>query len=109
MTTATPAPVRPMKLYAHSYRRKPGTEEPLPYRRGPFASMDEWDTFRHSKHGRKMELCYVLVDEETNPPTIVSSYGFRSPIPLPYLLLVRSWDGALLTGDGTVVFEGGAP
>lgn len=105
--TATPAPVRPMKLYAHSYRRKPGTEEPLPYRRGPFASIAEWNAFRNSKHGRKMELCHALVDEETNPPTYVSGYGFRSVIPLPYPLLIRQFDGALITGNGTLVFEGG--
>ena len=95
-----------MKLYAHSYRRKPGTEKQLPYKRGPFASMDEWKTFRYSKHGRKMELCYALVDEETNPPTYVHSYGFRSVIPLPYPLLIRHYDGALITGNGKVIFSG---
>ena len=105
MTTATPALVRPMKLYHHSYRRKPGTEEPLPYKLGPFASIGEWFEFQRSKHD--LPLRYTLVDEETNPPTLVNIYDFSSPIPLPYLFLVRSWDGALITGDGIVVFEGG--
>ena len=105
--TATPAPVRPMKLYAHSYRRKPGTEEPLPYKRGPFASMGEWFEFQRSKHGRKMELCYTLVDEETNPPTYIGGRRGYAAFPLPYPFLIRQFDGALITGDGDVIFEEG--
>ena len=96
-----------MKLYAHSYRHLRYTEV-QPYRVGPFASLEEWRAFKKTKRGRKMEFCHALVDEATDPPTLVEAqYPLHYPVRLLYPLLIRSWDGALITGWGTLVFEGG--
>lgn len=98
-----------MKLYAYSVRRKPGTEELVPYRRGPFLSPEEWHQFLSTKHARAMGMDYVAVDEDLDPPVLRYSGALHKldRLALPYPLLIRRYDGALITGNGTLVFEGG--
>lgn len=91
-------------------RMKPGTSQQVPYRRGPFCNQLEWDIFRTSKHWRLMELNHVLVDEDTTPPTVYLYYSAKkwplSDFKLPYPFLISKYDGALLTGEGKLIFAG---
>lgn len=97
-----------MKLYAYSLRRKPGSEELVPYRCGPFANYTEWMKFLHTKPGRNLELNHVMVDEGTATPTVWHPEGIWTlkDFRLPYPCLISKYDGALLTGDGKVIFAG---
>ena len=96
-----------MKLYAYSVRAY-GLDNPRPYKRGPFASHGDWCQFLYTKHGRKMAAFHALIDEEPEPPVLhYNRYLPIDKLALPYPLLIRSDDGALITGDGTLVFEGG--
>ena len=97
-----------MKVYIYSVRRKPGTEELVPYRRGPFASYEEWREFLNTRAGRKMGTDYAAIDEESDPPVMLYSAHIRvDPLALPYPFLISKHDGALITSKGTLVFEGG--
>lgn len=94
-----------MKLYVYSVRRKPGTEELVPYRRGPFASYEE---FKDTRAARKMGMSYSVIDEEPDPPVLhYGAYPGIHQLALPYPLLIRVCDGALITGRGDVVFGEG--
>lgn len=98
-----------MKIYLYTVRRKPGTKELVPHRRGPFFSPEEWHQFLSTNHGRAMGTSYVAIDEDPDPPVLRYSGPFHKlgQLALPYPLLIRRYDGALITGDGTLVFEGG--
>lgn len=85
-----------MKLYTHGFRNNSATERRVPYKRGPFTGMDKipWEP----------DFVCALVDEATDPPTLHFDYDF--PSSLPYQFLIRAYDGALLTGDGRLIFAG---
>lgn len=101
-----------MKLYLYRNRRKPGTNQLEPYKYGPFDSLEK---FFEDRGKRPPEFPYALVDEATDPPTFLRGIPISGPAPLgkdpfislPYPFLIRQFDGALITGDGIVVFEGG--
>lgn len=116
MTTEIHIRDRPLKLYAYGLRLKPGTEEKVQYRRGPFANLKEWHNFGYTKAGRNMQRgTYALVDELTDPPTLwhggdvdleTKEWSPLGGLVLPYPFLIRRLDNELLTGDGTTIFEG---
>lgn len=96
-----------MKLYAYSVRAY-GLDNPQPYKRGPFADHGDWHQFLFTKHGRKMAAFHALIDEEPDPPVLhTNPYIPLDKLALPYPLLIRKYDGALITNKGTLVFEGG--
>lgn len=82
-----------MKLYIHGFRYNSATKARVPYKRGPFAEVPE-----------ELGFGSALVDEATDPPTLHFDYDF--PSSLPYQFLIREWDGALIKGDGKVIFAG---
>ncbi len=97
-----------MKVYVYSVRRKPGTEQLVTYRRGPFASYEEWHKFTKTRAGRKMGMDYAVIDEEPDPPLLhYNRYLPLNQLALPYPLLIRSGDGALITSKGEIIFDEG--
>ncbi len=106
--TATHVWDRPMKLYGYAFRPKPGTEQKVQYRVGPFANLREWYGFLNTKPGRTLERrLHALVDELTDPPTLMQR-GWCLPreLFLPYPFLIVRLSNDLIAGDGTLIFRG---